>query len=292
MSGSKPRWLVTGSAGQLARSVLAVASDFGIDAAAPEEAALDVTDEASVRAAIDEVRPDVVLNGAAFTQVDLCETRAEDAERVNALAPAVLARQCRGRALLIHISTEYVFAGDQARPIGEDAPTGPLSVYGRSKLAGERAVAESGCEHLIVRTQWLFGPGHCFPRTILGLAAENRELRVVEDQVGRPTWTGALARALVEAVQRDLRGVVHLACDGVASWYDFAREIVAEGVQRGLFDPVSVLPIPTEEMPRPAARPPYAVLGLERARAAGIHLPHWREALTAYLDAESQGRDA
>jgi dTDP-4-dehydrorhamnose reductase len=286
------RWLVTGSAGQLARSVLAVASDCSIDAEAPEEAALDVTDEASVRAAIDEFRPDVVLNAAAFTQVDLCETRAEEAERVNALGPAALARQCRDRALLIHISTEYIFAGDSARPIGEDAPTGPLSVYGRSKLAGERAVAESGCEHLIVRTQWLFGPGQCFPRTILGLAAQNRELRVVEDQVGRPTWTGALAPALIEAVQRDLRGVLHLACDGVASWYDFAREIVAEGVQRGLFGPVAVLPIPTEEMPRPAARPPYAVLGLDRARAAGIRLPHWREALTAYLDAESQGRDA
>jgi dTDP-4-dehydrorhamnose reductase len=292
MSESTTRWLVTGSAGQLARSLVAVAGDCGIQAEAPEEAALDVTDEASIRSAIDEIRPDVVLNAAAFTQVDLCETREEEAERVNALAPGLLARACRGRALLVHISTEYVFAGDAARPIPEHAATLPLSAYGRGKLAGERAVAESGCEHLIVRTQWLFGPGHCFPRTILKRAAEHRELRVVEDQVGRPTWTGALAPALIDAAKRDLRGVLHLACDGVASWYDFAREIVAEGTRRGFFGPVDVLPIPTEEMPRPAARPPYAVLGVGRARAAGIRLPHWREALTAYLDAEAEGRDA
>jgi dTDP-4-dehydrorhamnose reductase len=182
--------------------------------------------------------------------------------------------------------------GRATGPRGAPAPTAPLSVYGRSKLAGEQAVRSSGGEHLIVRTQWVFGPGANFVRTIQGLARKGDSLRVVEDQLGRPTWTTPLARAIFRAVEAEARGTLHLACEGVASWYDFARAVVEEGAARGLFRRVEVRAIPTREMPRPATRPAYGVLGLERARALGAALPHWRDALSGYLDAEREGRHA
>lgn len=294
MSGSDPgaRWLVTGAGGQLGRSLLAIAGDEGIEAVGRTRRELDVSDAAAVRAALDRVQPGVVLNAAAYTKVDLCEQETEAAQLANAHGPAVLAEACRGRGrpLLVHVSTEYVFSGETWRPIPEDAEAAPLSAYGRSKLAGEEAVRKSGAEHLIARTQWLFGPGPNFVRTILGAAGRGQALRVVEDQVGRPTCSPALARGIVAAVRGGLRGTLHLACEGVCSWYDFAREIIREGAARGLTQTVEIAPISTEEMPRPAARPAYAVLGLERARAAGVRLPHWRDALAAYLDEELRAK--
>jgi dTDP-4-dehydrorhamnose reductase len=286
------RWLVTGAGGQLGRAALALAPEHGIDAVGTTHAELDVADPEAVRAALERVRPAVVLNCAAFTAVDRCETEPEAAERANALAPGVLARACRDRALLVHLSTDYVFDGRASTPVPEDAPTAPLSAYGRTKLAGELAVRAAGGEHLIARTQWVFGPGANFVRTILRAAKAGGPLRVVEDQTGRPTWTTPLARAIFRVVEAGGRGTVHLACEGVASFYDLARAAVEEGVARGLFARVDVLAIPTREMPRPATRPAYGVLGLERARALGAGLPHWREALSGYLDAEREGRDA
>ncbi len=288
MSAARARWLVTGAGGQLGRSLLEIAAAQGIEAVGLTRAELDISDADAIRAAIDREQPDVVLNAAAFTKVDACEQERELALRVNGEAPGLLAHACRGRALLVHMSTEYVFSDGAGRPIPEDGETDPRSVYGRSKLAGETAVRESGCEHLIVRTQWVFGPGPNFVRTILRAAADGQKLRVVEDQVGRPTGSRALAEGLVAAVRGELRGTLHLACEGMCSWYDFAREIVREGAARGLARPVAVDPIATEEMPRPAPRPAYAVLALDRARAAGIRMPHWRDALVSYLDAESE----
>lgn len=279
-------WLITGAGGQLGRSLLEVAPAQGVGAVGRVRAELDVADPSAIAEAFERVEPQVVVNAAAFTQVDRCEDEPDEALRANAVAPGLLAEACRGRALLVHVSSEYVFAGDACRPIPEDAEPRPLSVYGRTKLAGERAVRESGCEHLIVRTQWVFGPGANFVRTILKAAGAGQKLRVVEDQLGRPTWSRALAEGLVAAVRGDLRGTLHLACEGPCSWYDFAREIVAEGAARGLVAPVEVEPIASSEMPRPAPRPAYAVLALERARAAGIRMPHWRDALRGYLDAE------
>ena len=286
------QWLVTGAGGQLGRSLLALAPRHGIQALGRTSSELDVVDAASVGAALDDVEPQVVLNCAAYTAVDRCEEQAAAAARVNARGPAVLAEACRDRALLVHLSTDYVFDGSASRPIDEAAPAAPLCAYGRTKLEGEMAVREAGGEHLIVRTQWLFGPGPNFVRSILGVAAQGRELRVVEDQIGRPTWTGALASALFAAVAARARGTLHLACEGVASWYDLAREAVREGARRGLCREASITPIPTSEMPRPAARPAYAVLDLARARKLGVVLPHWRNALANYLDAEDGGRDA
>jgi len=289
---SEARWLVTGAGGQLGRTVLALASAHGIHAQGARHAELDVADPEAVKSALERARPDVVLNCAAFTAVDRCESEPEAAERANARAPAVLAAACAGGPLLVQLSTDYVFDGRACTPIPEDAPTAPASAYGRTKLAGERAVAAAGGEHLIVRTQWVFGPGGNFVRTILRAASQGGPLRVVEDQLGRPTWTTVLAGAIFRAVEVGARGPLHIACEGTASFFDFARAVVDEGARRGLHARVEVHAIPTREMPRPAARPHYGVLGLERARELGLVLPHWREALDGYLDAEREGRDA
>jgi dTDP-4-dehydrorhamnose reductase len=281
------RWLVTGAAGQLGQSVLALAAEYEIEASAYPRAELDIGDAAAVARSIEETCPDVVLNCAAYTKVDLCEAQPDEAARANELGPRLLAEACKAGPLLVHMSTDYIFDGETSRPLLEDAPANPLGVYGRSKLGGEEAVRASGADYLIVRSQWLFGPGPNFVRMIVDRAAEGRELRVVEDQVGRPTWTRPLAAAIFQAVKRGARQELHLACDGVASWYDLAREAVLGAAKRGLCPEVPVRPIPSREMPRPAARPAYAVLGLERARELGIGLPHWREALSDYLDREA-----
>ncbi len=291
MADAPARWLVTGAGGQLGLSLLALARAAGIEAHGRDHAGLDIADPAALAQALDAVRPEVVVNAAAYTQVDLCEGQGEEeALRVNARAPGLLAEACRGRALLVHVSTDYVFAGDAVRPIPEDAPLAPRTCSGASKAAGERAVSASGCEHLIVRTQWLYGEGRNFVRTILAAAGRGEPLRVVEDQLGRPTATAPLAAAILGAIERGCRGTLHLACEGVASWYDFARAIVREGARRGLTKQVEVQACASDEVRRPAVRPAYAVLGLERARAEGLALPHWTDALATYLDEEAKRR--
>jgi dTDP-4-dehydrorhamnose reductase len=287
-----PRLLLTGAGGQLARSLAPAARRRGwsVEALAREE--LDIADPAQVSRVLECSRPEIVVNCAGFTRVDLCEERREEAQRANAVGPGVLARACRDRALLVQVSTEYVFAGRTPTPIPEEADPEPLSEYGRSKLAGERAARSEGGDCLIARTQWLFGPGPNFVRTILAAAREGRALRVVEDQVGRPTWTGALAEAILDALEAGARGTLHLACEGLASWYDLAVDAVEEGVRRGWNPEVRVEAISSAEMPRPATRPAHAVLGLERARKLEIELPHWRAALRAWLDAEEERSDA
>lgn len=286
------RWLVTGAGGQLGRAVLALGPAHGVTPIGVTRAELDVRDADAVKRALDERQPDVLLNCAAFTAVDRCESEAAEAERANADAPALLAQACRGGPLLVHLSSDFVFDGRASQPVPEDSPTRPLSVYGRTKLRGEEAVRAAAGEHLLVRAQWVFGAGANFVRTILRAAANGEPLRVVEDQIGRPTWSASLARGIFVAVAAGARGTLHLANEGVASWFDFAREIAEEGARRGLCPHVEVRPIPTSEMPRPATRPAYAVLGLARARSLGIASIHWREALSQYLDAEREGRDA
>ena len=272
--------------------MLAVAKEQGIHAVGRTRRELDIGDAHAMAGILDEVRPEVLVNCAAFTKVDLCETQPDDAQLGNARGPETLAQVCAGRARLVHLSTEYVFAGDGSTPIPEDADPDPRSEYGRSKLAGEVAVRKADPEALIVRTQWVFGPGPNFVRTILAAARDRGELRVVEDQVGRPTWTGALARAIVQAVELGARGTLHLASSGVASWYDFALAAVGEARLRGQIREVAVRPVTSAEFPRPAARPAFGVLGLDRARELGIELPHWRDSLGRYLDAEEEQRDA
>lgn len=275
------RVLITGAAGMLGQDLAAAARGAGHDVAAMSRAELDITRVRAVEAAMGGVRPDVVVNCAAFTDVDGAEARVADAEAVNGAGAGNVARVAfAAGAWTVHISSDYVFDGTKASAYVESDPVGPLSSYGRSKLSGERSVAAGAPgRHTIVRSSWLFGAGGpCFPATILRLAGEREQLMVVDDQVGCPTFTGHLAAALVRVCVRRPAGIVHLAGAGSCSWYEFAREIVA-GAGIGC----EVRPCSTAEMPRPARRPAYSVLSTERDEVPS--LPGWREGLAEYMAA-------
>jgi dTDP-4-dehydrorhamnose reductase len=266
----------------LGQELVAAARSAGHEVVALASRALDIRDGAAVREAVALAAPDVVVNCAAWTDVDGSEERYDAALEVNGAGAGNVARAAaRAGAWMIQISSDYVFDGGKREPYVESDPVDPLSAYGRTKLAGEREVAAAAPSgHTIVRTSWLFGPhGACFPATILRLAAERDELKVVDDQVGCPTFTGHLAAALVELGARRPTpvGIVHVAGAGSCSWFEFAREIVAAA---GLS--CEVRPCSTAEMPRPARRPAYSVLGTERGDEAPA-LPSWRDGLTGYL---------
>jgi dTDP-4-dehydrorhamnose reductase len=274
------RILVTGAAGMLGQDVCEAATAAGLELTALARAELDITEADAVSAAVGEARPDVVINCAAWTDVDGAEESEAAATAVNgAGAGHVAAAAVAVGGWTIHVSSDYVFDGRKRTPYLESDVTGPISAYGRSKLAGESAVASAAPDrHTIVRTSWLFGAGgHCFPKTIMRLAAERDELSVVDDQVGCPTFTGHLARALIELAEQPLGGVVHLAAAGECSWFQFASEIVA-----GAGLDTEVRPCASSEFPRPAARPAYSVLRSECGGAVP-ELPDWREGLNAFL---------
>ena len=266
------RVLVTGAAGMLGRDVVVAAQRRGHDVFAFGRRMLDVVDDDAVRAAVAEVEPDVIVNCAAWTDVDGAEAEEARATAVNGLGPAHLAAT---DVRVVHVSTDYVFRGDATEPYAEGAPTGPLSAYGRSKLKGEGPVLEAG--GAVVRTSWLFGlHGANFVATMLRLGRERDELAVVDDQVGSPTFTGHLAPALVEIAEQRLEGVLHVAGEGACSWYDLA---VATFEQAGI--EVSVTRSRTEDLGRPAPRPAYSVLGVTRDETP--RLPAWRDGVREYL---------
>ncbi len=272
------RILITGGGGMLGLDVQRAAKDAGHEAVSMTRAQLDITDAAAVSGTLAEAGPEAVINCAGWTNVDGAESEPEQATAVNgAGAGHVAAAAAAAGAWVIHVSTDYVFSGDKAEPYVESDPVGPVSAYGRSKLDGERAVAAVAPDaHTIVRTSWLFGAGGgCFPRTILRAAAERPELAVVSDQLGCPTFTGHLARALVSLCEERMAGVLHVAGEGHCSWYEFATAIVAAG---GLECPVR--PISSEEYPTPAQRPANSVLVSERGAPA---LPDWRAGLAEFM---------
>jgi dTDP-4-dehydrorhamnose reductase len=272
------RLLVTGAAGMLGRDVVAAANDAGHEVVALARADLDIRDDAAVRAALRDARPDAVLNCAAWTDVDGAEAHEHAATAVNGEgAGHVAAAAAAAGARLVHVSTDYVFDGDAGEPYAEDAPTGPRSAYGRSKLAGERAVAAAQGRHAIVRSSWLFGPhGPNFVDTMRRIGAERDEVAVVDDQIGCPTYTGHLARALVAVAEHDLSGVLHVAGAGRCSWFDLAVATFAEtGID------CRVRPQATADLGRPAPRPAFSALASTRADAPV--LPDWREGLRAHL---------
>ncbi len=273
------RWLVTGGAGQLGSALMRVLTALGAEVSAPAHSELDVCDEAAIQRVFARFAPERVVNCAALTKVDTCEREPERAARANAEAPALLARACAAKgAKLVQLSTDYVFAGDAVRPYREDDAPAPRSVYGRTKLAGERA-ALSAAGALVVRTSWVYGRGRNFPAAILEQAAQGKPLRVVDDQRGRPTWAADLAEGVVSLALRDVSGVVHLANDGEATWYELARAVLDSC---GFADrPIE--PLGTEALGLPAERPRYSVLELGKAKALGVALRPWREALAAYL---------
>jgi dTDP-4-dehydrorhamnose reductase len=256
------RTVVTGAGGMLGQDVARLSGGVALP-----RAELDVTDRAAVRDAIGP--DDLVFNCAAWTDVDRAEKHEEDAIRINAEGARNVAEAARA---VVYVSTDYVFDGQKGRPYVESDPPSPLSAYGRSKLEGELITAEVNPRHFVVRSSWLFGTGgRNFVETMLRLGPE---VRVVDDQVGCPTFTGHLAEALVRLAATDDYGLHHMAASGSCSWFEFAREIFARaGVD------TRVSPCTSDELPRPAPRPAYSVLESER----GHRLPHWREGLDAYL---------
>jgi dTDP-4-dehydrorhamnose reductase len=274
------RLLVLGSGGMLGRAVARDAARLGHDVVALGHAELDVTDSEHVARIVAAAEPRAVVNCAAFTDVDGCETHEPQALRINGDGAGIVARAAADAgARVVHVSTDYVFDGGKREPWLESDPVAPLQAYGRTKLAGERAVAAANGEHAIVRTAWLFGAGGAnFVDTMLRLGAERDELTVVTDQRGGPTWTGHVAPALVEVAERvgDV-GVFHAAGAGDCSWYEFAVEIMHRAGLRA-----RLVPTTSEQFARPARRPAYSVLGTERV--PGIDLPPWPDGLGAYLD--------
>lgn len=249
---------------------------------APCEVA-DFDQPPSLDALVRRIVPDLVVNAAAYTAVDKAESEPEVAHRANAEAVGVLARACEARGVpLVHYSTDYVFPGDASRPWREDDPTAPLGVYGASKLAGEDAIRASGCQHLILRTAWVYGArGHNFLRTMLRLGAERDQLRVVADQTGSPTPAAWIAQATALALGRmdGQSGTWNLVAGGETSWHGFAAAIFDDAMAAGLIErKPEVLPVPSSEYPTPAQRPAYSRLDTGRlARDFGIELPDWRE---------------
>jgi len=287
------RWLITGSYGQLGTDLQAVL------AATPEDVVravdldvLDITDAAAVDRAIAEFAPDVLVNAAAFTAVDAAEENEALAFRVNATGPAVLAAaMARNGGRLVHVSTDYVFAGEGTRPYEVDDAPDPRSAYGRTKLAGERAVRELLPDaSYVVRTAWVYGgTGANFVKTMVRLEDERESVSVVDDQRGSPTWSADLARALVELARSSATpGVYHCTGTGDTTWFGFTQAIFGElGA-----DPARVLPTTTDAFPRPAPRPAYSVLSDAAWRAAGLTpMPGWRDALhTAFAAVGDQFR--
>jgi len=277
-------WLVTGAGGMLGQDVLARLAADGIEAAGAARGDLDITDPEAVRVVLAEHRPAVVVNCAAWTNVDGAEEQEEAALAVNGTGARVLAEACKETgAVLLQISTDYVFDGNGTEPYAEDAPTGPRSAYGRTKLAGERAVLETLPEtgH-VVRTAWLYGAGGPnFVRTMIKLEGIKDTLDVVDDQRGQPTWTVDLADRLVRLGLAALAGtakagVHHGTSSGETTWFGFTREIF-----RLLgADPERVRPTTSAAFQRPAPRPSYSVLGHEGWARTGIEpIRDWREAL-------------
>jgi dTDP-4-dehydrorhamnose reductase len=277
------RVLITGAAGMLGRDVVEAGRREGHEVVALARAELDVTDAAAVGAAVRDAAPDAVINCAAWTDVDGAEAEEERATAVNgAGAGHVAAAAAAAGAYVLSVSTDYVFDGSASEPYTESWPTAPLGAYGRSKLAGERAVAAAAARSpagwAVVRTSWLFGlHGGNFVATMLRLAGERDHLTVVDDQVGCPTFTGHLAPALLAVAQGRRTGVLHVAGSGCCSWWDLARATF-----EGTGHAVKLHPGRTQDLGRPAPRPAWSVLATERVDAPV--LPAWQDGLAAYLE--------
>lgn len=277
--------LLLGKNGQIGRQLQGMLDPARLVALGRSE--LDLGDGAVIRQVLRQLRPSVIVNAAAYTAVDRAETEEAAARAVNATAPGILAEEAsRLDALLVHYSTDYVFDGRQRHPYMEDDPPNPLNAYGRTKLAGERAVQAVNGKHLILRCSWVYGPhGHNFLLTILRLARERAELRVVSDQVGAPTSALAIARATVQLIGRvpAANGLYHMSAGGATSWYGFAKAILEEWPDTRA---ARVVPISSEEYAAPARRPAYSVLSNDKlTRTFGLALPDWRTELKEVLQA-------
>ncbi|MFA4928203.1 MAG: dTDP-4-dehydrorhamnose reductase [Patulibacter sp.] len=277
---SQKRMVVVGAGGMLGHRVADIARVHGWDVVPAPRETCDITDLSGVTTYLEQVSPTVVVNCAAWTDVDGAEEHEAAALAVNGTGAGNLAKATAALGVrLIHVSTDYVLAGDDngGEPYAEDAATGPQSAYGRTKLVGEQLVAEHNPNHLICRTAWLFGEGGGnFVDTMVRLAGERDRLDVVDDQTGSPTWTGHLAAALVQVAGGDATGIAHLAGTGQVTWHGLAAETVAL-----IGATATVNPVTTDAFPRPAPRPAWSVLGSTRDDVP--RLPSWRDGLAAHL---------
>jgi dTDP-4-dehydrorhamnose reductase len=280
---ARPTILLTGANGQVGFELARSLADLG-QVIALDRATLDLADADAIVATVRQARPQLIVNAGAYTAVDLAESEQEAAFAVNAHAPRILAEEAkRLDAVLIHYSTDYVFDGLSTKPYAEDAPAHPLNVYGASKYEGERAIEQSGAHALVFRTGWIYGArGRNFMLTILKLARERDELRVVADQTGTPNWCRTLAGATMATLAHGLPwlagrpGLYHLASAGATTWHGFAQAIVGDVTRP------RVVPIATSEYPTPARRPAYGVLSSRKFEATfRYRMPEWREALAA-----------
>jgi dTDP-4-dehydrorhamnose reductase len=276
------RLLITGGLGLLGKEIARVFDrSTGIRTTDVEE--WDVTDPAACRREVDGFRPDVVIHCAAYTAVDRAESDAALANRLNVEGTRNVARACRERgALMVTFGTDYIFDGTSSRPYREEDAANPLSVYGKTKWAAEEALREVGGDHLLVRTQWMFGPaGKNFIRTILEKARRGETLRIASDQVGCPTFSGDLADAVRNLLGARARGTVHFSSEGETSWFDLARYVLERcGLPAALLSPARA-----RDLPYPAPRPAYGVLSKEKYRLiTGISPRPWEEAVAEYLE--------
>ncbi|OGT72240.1 MAG: dTDP-4-dehydrorhamnose reductase [Gammaproteobacteria bacterium RIFCSPLOWO2_02_FULL_57_10] len=283
------RIAITGANGQLGQTLLhsELAESYTLLPLGREE--LDITDQASLAATLDSLKPDFIINAAAYTAVDAAETHAADAYAINEQGVKHLARWAKGKPVhLIHVSTDFVFAGEKNRPYQVDDPVSPISVYGQSKLAGEKMLTTLlPGKATIVRTAWLYSPYNTnFVKTMLRLMKERDELHVVDDQIGTPCSTASLVGCLQAIVKRNKPGrLYHWTDAGVASWYDFAVAIQEEALALSLLErAIPVNPIPTAKYPTPARRPAYSVLDKSKALVE-LECPqqHWRSSLRDVL---------
>lgn len=285
----QPTILVTGVNGQVGFELARTLQGLG-RVVALDRAALDLADLAQIRSTVRELKPSVIVNPAAYTAVDKAETDVDAVMRLNGEAPGVIADEAaRIGALLVHYSTDYVFDGTKIAPYVEDDATNPQNVYGQSKLAGEQAIAVSGCAHLILRTSWVYGVrGNNFLLTMLKLGAERPELRVVADQIGAPTWSNTIATSTSHLLAqglaandldwwRERSGVYHLTAAGETSWHGFAKAILE--IAMGEKAP-NVIPIGTSDYPVPAKRPANSRMSHGKLTSTfGLGLPDWQDAL-------------
>ena len=276
--------LVIGANGMLGNDLMKTGRSISRHEVVPAtHSDLEITDPESTRGFIDHVRPRLVILSAAYTRVADCETNQRHAMAVNGEGTKNVALACReAKARLFYISTDYVFDGKKKKPFTEDDPTSPISVYGESKLKGEQAIQELLEDYLIIRTSWLYGVhGDNFVDTMLRKAEAKSELKVVNDQVGSPTYTMDLAEALIALAGRDVKGILNVTNTGHCSWYEFALKIFEMRGVRG----ATVRPVSSEEFDAPAARPANSVLSPERYRkVTGGALRHWHEGLAAFLE--------
>jgi len=284
--------LLTGTTGQVGWELRRALMPLG-EIIAPDRHALDLANPDSIRAMIRNVQPDAIVNPAAYTAVDKAESEPELAIAINSIAPEIMAEEAlRLRAVMIHYSTDYVFDGQKTTPYTEQDPTNPLGVYGKTKLAGEQAIQAVGGAHLILRTSWVYSRmGKNFLLTMLRLARERQELKVVSDQIGAPTWSRSIAEITAAIMFADLdrwqdfNGIYHLSASGKTNWYEFAKEILANDPDRSKQIIEQLIPITTAEYPTPAQRPAYSLLDCSKLiDRFQLHIPNWLEVLKLAIE--------